>query len=214
MKIRFHVTYGMSEFPSDHDGPVVNFGRGPDNTLSFPAAAGSSVDWNHARLELTPEGAFLEDQHSEGGTYLNDRRIAERTRVVLGDQIMLGAGGPLLKIDGLSLTGEDLPILLEEVNIRRPASVAAAPTSAPASAPRRPRARPEPVEAPESSSVSILGTIIVTFLALIALALTVAVVGYIVVSRRRAPVEKPVEPAPATSMAKPLSPPSRESARR
>lgn len=103
MKIRLQVQYGISAFPFEYSGPSLCLGRGPENALAFPAAAGQNVGWNHARVELSSDGAFLLDQGSGGGTYVNDQRITGRTPIGVGDQIMLGAGGPLLRLESLDL---------------------------------------------------------------------------------------------------------------
>src|SRR5262249_45645738 len=64
-----------------------------------------SVSWNHARVELTPQGAFVSDLGSSNGTYVNGQRIEARTALHPGDVIELGRTGPKLQIAAIELNG-------------------------------------------------------------------------------------------------------------
>jgi S1-C subfamily serine protease len=82
--------------------PIVTLGRGSDCSLSMPEML--KVSWHHARLLLTPEAAYLIDEGSSNGTFLNDQRIAGRTPVKVGDYVQLGKTGPSFQIIEMDLT--------------------------------------------------------------------------------------------------------------
>jgi Inner membrane component of T3SS, cytoplasmic domain len=50
-----------------------------------------SIDSVHARIERQGEAFFLTDVGSEGGTYLNNRRVAQATKLHAGDSIRVGS---------------------------------------------------------------------------------------------------------------------------
>lgn len=132
MKIRLQITASPgTSFSFEHTGPNVRLGRDPDGELALAGEANQSVSWNHARIELTPSGAFLSDLNSTNGTFLNDKRIVARTAFKRGDQIQLGYTGPMLKVVELELS-------------KAPVRVAVPPAQAPAQTPGRPEARVEP----------------------------------------------------------------------
>ena len=49
-----------------------------------------AVSGKHARIDLTPDGAFLRDLESTNGTFVNDRRIERRELLYDGDRIRIG----------------------------------------------------------------------------------------------------------------------------
>jgi hypothetical protein len=109
MKARLQVTPGPgASFVFEHSGSTLRIGRDPDGELALQGEAGQLVSWSHARIDLTPRGAHLSDLGSTNGTFVNDRRITDKTPLKLGDQIRLGYTGPLLQVIELDLT-EVLP---------------------------------------------------------------------------------------------------------
>ena len=52
----------------------------------------TTVSWEHARLTVESDGIYLEDLSSRNGTFINDRRIRERTRLDDGDYVAFGGG--------------------------------------------------------------------------------------------------------------------------
>jgi FHA domain len=50
----------------------------------------SSIDGVHARIERQGESYFLADAGSEGGTFLNNRRVTQATKLHAGDLIRVG----------------------------------------------------------------------------------------------------------------------------
>ena len=50
----------------------------------------ASIDRVHARIERQGDCYFLADAGSEGGTFLNNRRLTQSTKLHAGDLIRLG----------------------------------------------------------------------------------------------------------------------------
>lgn len=65
--------------------------------------AGDNVSGRHARITLTPSGAFLTDLDSTNGTFLNDRRVVAQMPLRQGDFIRLGQTGPGFQVAELDL---------------------------------------------------------------------------------------------------------------
>ena len=104
MKLRLQITTGSgASFTFEHSGRNLRIGRDPESELALQGEASQSVSWRHARIELTPKGAFVTDQGSSNGTLVNDRRISESTQVRQDDRIQLGFTGPTLRITELDL---------------------------------------------------------------------------------------------------------------
>src|SRR5437773_12164255 len=116
MKIRLQITQSPGDsFTVEHAGPSLRLGRDPESELALGGETSQNVSWNHARIELTPAGAFLTDLNSTNGTFLNDKRISGRTPFKLGDQIQLGHTGPMLKVVDLELAPAEAASVLPPV---------------------------------------------------------------------------------------------------
>jgi S1-C subfamily serine protease len=104
MKVLFHLR-GPAGLPPvfEHGGPLIRIGRDPQSELSLTGNAAESVSWRHARIEVSGDGAYVSDLGSTNGTYLNARRLSERTALKVGDRIQLGQTGPLLEVAVLDL---------------------------------------------------------------------------------------------------------------
>jgi S1-C subfamily serine protease len=99
MKLRLHITVSAgSAFSWEQDRPDVYIGRDPDAELHLQGDNVQNISWRHARIELTPEGAYLTDLESTNGTFLNGQRITRRSPVRVGDQVQLGRTGPSLQV--------------------------------------------------------------------------------------------------------------------
>lgn len=70
-------------------GSSVTIGRDPDCEASFPEVP--SLSRFHARIRFAETGAVVEDLESTNGTFVNDRRVADQTRLQTGDRIQFGA---------------------------------------------------------------------------------------------------------------------------
>jgi len=69
-------------------GPVCVLGRGPTANIRLED---DSVSKNHATLSFGDGSYHLEDLASSNGTFVNGKRIRERTELRSGDLLRLGA---------------------------------------------------------------------------------------------------------------------------
>ncbi|MDP1564489.1 MAG: SpoIIE family protein phosphatase [Pirellulaceae bacterium] len=68
------------------DKPIVTIGRHPDCQIVIED---SSVSRFNSQISLDEQGSFLEDLDSRNGTYLNDARLHQKTRLQDGDKIRI-----------------------------------------------------------------------------------------------------------------------------
>jgi serine/threonine-protein kinase len=86
-------------------GPVVHLGRDPGCEMAFADSDGNrAVSWKHARIELSPGGAYLTDLGSSNGTFVNDVRLSRPTPLKARDVIRLGLSGPELRVVEVELS--------------------------------------------------------------------------------------------------------------
>ena len=57
----------------------------------------TTVSFEHVRLTIERGAVFAEDLSSRNGTFVNERRLVERTRLVNGDYLGVGGGSTLFK---------------------------------------------------------------------------------------------------------------------
>lgn len=216
MKLRLQLILSPDDsHVFEHEGPSLRLGRDPELELPLGGEECHTVSWHHARIELTPRGAFLSDLGSTNGTLLNDRRVAVRTAVKVGDEIQLGHTGPLLKVLVIDLTApppvaEDpalAPMATEQV--RRPAAPAAPP---PAVAPAPAVPEPAPARVLATPAVPSSRSLVTTAaLAGGCMVLLLAVIVWRVAARNGAREEKVPEPgdvaAAETRAPVPVTPP-------
>ena len=99
MKIRLQISLAPdTAMPFEHIGPVVRIGRNPDGELPIHGEASKSVSWDHARIDLSAEGAWLLDLNSTNGILLNDRPVEGPQQLRVGDHFQLGYTGPMLTV--------------------------------------------------------------------------------------------------------------------
>src|SRR5262245_9514477 len=98
MKIRLtiHPTDGPARSFA-HEGPIITLGRDPHCELPLEPES-ITVSWNHARIELKPGVALLQDLQSTNGTFVNEQRLAAPRVLRPGDHIQLGSKGPVLQV--------------------------------------------------------------------------------------------------------------------
>jgi len=83
-------------------GIRIRLGRGRECEVPLLDSSDRIVSRIHAELTVGPTGALVVcDVESSNGTFVSDKRITEPIPVRLGDRIMLGAGGPVLVVEGL-----------------------------------------------------------------------------------------------------------------
>ncbi len=101
MKIRLRVSTPSRSFDFEHAGPNCTVGRDPAGDLALTGEGTDAVSWKHARIDLAPGGAWLEDHNTSNGTFLRDVRVKGRTALKVGDEVRLGQSGPRLQVMAL-----------------------------------------------------------------------------------------------------------------
>ena len=76
---------------------VTRLGRDPEGEVVIDIAA-AVVSRRHAEIKKTGEQFFISDLKSFNGTLVGGKRITETVQLCDGDEIQLGAGGPLLRL--------------------------------------------------------------------------------------------------------------------
>jgi pSer/pThr/pTyr-binding forkhead associated (FHA) protein len=115
------------------------FGRGPECDVRFDAERELMVSRSHAVLEWTrsePRSFSLTDLLSRNGTFINGHKFNGVRPLHSGDELQLGAGGPVLRFE---LEQEELDGKLRETRSIPKVEVPA--EAAPATA-KRPVAKP------------------------------------------------------------------------
>lgn len=79
----------------------------------------ATVSWEHARLTIDGIEVYIEDLDSRNGTFVNDRRIRERTRLDDGDYVRLGSG-TIVKFSRMAELEENALRTLFELTLRDP----------------------------------------------------------------------------------------------
>src|SRR2546426_3974111 len=89
--------------------PYTTLFRARECEIQPVAPTDTIVSRVHAELTVGPtSGLVISDLGSTNGTFVNDERVTEPMPIRLGDRIMLGAGGPVLIVEGLG-TAPTLP---------------------------------------------------------------------------------------------------------
>lgn len=91
----------VEEFAIRHHSSLI-FGRESTATVKYDADRDDSVGREHARIDIDPNdpNAFLmTDLNSRNGTFLNQRRVTGAVKIVPGDEIQFGPGGPKFQFD-------------------------------------------------------------------------------------------------------------------
>lgn len=91
----------VEEFPLNHFTEII-FGRDPSATVKYDPDRDDLVGRQHAKIAPDPNDTsqfMVTDLNSRNGTYVNKQRIASATRIVPGDLIQLGPGGPEFQFD-------------------------------------------------------------------------------------------------------------------
>jgi hypothetical protein len=104
MMLRLDITpTAGASYALEQHAPTLRIGRDPRCEVVLQGNSCEVVSWHHARIDLTPRGAFLRDLRSSNGTFVRDRRVVGRVRLTLGDYIQIGHTGPVLKLVALDL---------------------------------------------------------------------------------------------------------------
>lgn len=80
----------------------IRIGRGLNNDVSFDPVKEDTISREHCRIvqdTIHPEQFTVIDCQSKNGTFVNDKRITEKTEIYAGDVIKLGNDGPVIEFD-------------------------------------------------------------------------------------------------------------------
>jgi pSer/pThr/pTyr-binding forkhead associated (FHA) protein len=87
-------------------GGRIRIGRGDECELRPVASGDTSVSRIHAEIVLKPDGSVVvRDAGSRNGTFVDGQRVQTEIAIKRGDIILLGEGGPELRIDELTAPG-------------------------------------------------------------------------------------------------------------
>jgi serine protease Do len=91
----------VEEFPLSHFRELV-IGRDPSATVKYDPDRDDLVGRQHAKIvqdTADPTQFLLVDLNSRNGTFVNKQRIVGTARIVPGDTVQFGAGGPEFQFD-------------------------------------------------------------------------------------------------------------------
>jgi serine protease Do len=74
--------------------PNVTIGRDPKCEVKFDRDKDDLVSRAHARISARGESFWIGDLGSRHGTYVNTQRVSGRVKLLPGDVVQLGPGGP------------------------------------------------------------------------------------------------------------------------
>ena len=93
---------GQTEKFSVGNDLSIRIGRGPDNNVSFDPVKEDTISREHCIIRLenfTTDTFQIIDSQSRNGTFVNGKRITEKTTIFAGDMISLGKDGPSMEFD-------------------------------------------------------------------------------------------------------------------
>src|ERR1044071_8615390 len=91
----------VEEFPLTHFKELI-FGRDPSSTVKYDPEKDDLVGRQHAKVmqdSSDPTQFFIADLSSRNGTFVNKQRLVGSARLVPGDIVQFGAGGPEFQFD-------------------------------------------------------------------------------------------------------------------
>src|SRR5215467_3495484 len=91
----------VEEFPLNHFKELT-IGRDPSTTVKYDPDRDDLVGRQHAKITQDPSDPTaytLTDLNSRNGTYLNKQRIVGSAKIVPGDVVQFGPGGPEFQFD-------------------------------------------------------------------------------------------------------------------
>src|SRR2546423_15277584 len=90
-KANYEESFALSQVPE------ITIGRHPSCTIRYDADIDDLVSGQHARItqDAADQAVFtLTDPGSRNGTFVNKQRVTTPVRIMPGDVIQFGAGGP------------------------------------------------------------------------------------------------------------------------
>ena len=102
MKIRLKISTPTGQTTvREYVGRTFRIGRDPSCEVPLEGDFAEAASRQHARIDLSEEGAVLRDLESGNGTQLNDKLIAKPMTIKPGDRIQIGYTGAVLLIQSL-----------------------------------------------------------------------------------------------------------------
>lgn len=99
MTLRLHQVFGAHTGRSyTFDKPVVRVGRMPDCDVAFDPHADLDASGRHAEFRREGGRWIVVDSGSRNGTWVNGKKI-DRHALVQGDEVEFGPGGPRLRVE-------------------------------------------------------------------------------------------------------------------
>src|SRR5581483_4085394 len=80
-----------------HDTFIV----GRSRFVHCPMPEDSALSRDHFLIEINPPRCELRDLGSTNGTYVNDRRVVQRTRLMPGDRVLAGQSVFVVRMEGV-----------------------------------------------------------------------------------------------------------------
>src|SRR5438067_3434522 len=116
--IRFtHLSGSLKGRTSSSGKPTVRVGRAADCDIRFDAAKDPKVSNHHAEFLFEDGQWFVVDTASTNGTLIEGHRI-HKQRLRQGEEVQLGAGGPLVRVEFDAADGQGGAMKTEAVSLK------------------------------------------------------------------------------------------------
>lgn len=79
--------------------PNITIGRDPSCEVAFDPDKDDLVSRAHTKISVEGDNIWISDLGSRNGTYVNKQRVSDRAKLMPGDQVQLGPGGPEFDFD-------------------------------------------------------------------------------------------------------------------
>ena len=112
-----HLSGSLQGKTSTSGKPVVRVGRAADCDVRFDGARDPKVSNHHAQFVYEDGQWFIVDTASTNGTIIDGERILKQ-RLRQGEEVQIGAGGPLVRVDFDAATGKGGAMKTEAVSLK------------------------------------------------------------------------------------------------